>query len=88
MGVLSFANSGTVASMRETSDFIDMGSITLKIADADRVIVGILQDSPDRVALAVGRSDDDYYLLSCPPARARQIAASLLNKADSAESAQ
>lgn len=66
--------------------FTEMGAISLSIVDADRVIVGILAETPDRVALALG-SDfyGNYYLLQLPPANARQLAASLLNKSDSIE---
>lgn len=65
--------------------FEEMGAVTLKVVEADRVVVGILEDSPDKVALAIGCDESNYYLLDCPPARARQIAASLLNKADRVE---
>lgn len=66
--------------------FTEMGAISLNIVDADRVIVGILAETPDRVALALGSdSYGNYYLLQLPPANARQLAASLLNKSDSIE---
>lgn len=85
-GCCLIPNSGTVLFMDHVQDgFQDMGSLTLKIVEADRVIVGILEHSPDHIALAIGRDGQDYYLLECPPWRARQIAASLLNKADKVE---
>lgn len=65
-------------------DFENLGAISLQTATADRVVVGVLEDSPDMVALALG-CQEDYLLLECPPSKARQIAASLLNKADSIE---
>lgn len=72
--------------MDELDDgFREMGAVTLNVVEADRVIVGVLEESPDTVALAVGCDESSYYLLECPPARARQIAASLLNKADRVE---
>jgi hypothetical protein len=72
--------------MEYTDGFIEMGSLSLSIIDADRLIVGILEERRDRVALALGNgSDDTYYVLKLPPARARQLAASLLNKSDSIE---
>lgn len=65
-------------------EFESLGAISLKVTNADRVVVGILADTPDNVALALG-CNEDYLLLECPPSKARQIAASLLNKADSIE---
>ena len=70
--------------MGHMNDFEQLGAISLTVTAADRIIVGVLEDSPDTVALALG-SKDNYLLLECPPAKARQIAASLLNKADSVE---
>lgn len=67
-----------------SSGFERLGAIRLQVTSADRIIVGVLEESPTHVALALGR-DDEYYLLECPPPKARQIAASLLNKADSIE---
>lgn len=68
--------------------FEDLGAVSIKVVNADKIIVGILEDSPEMIALAVGISVDseerpDFYLVECDPPRARQIAASLLNKADS-----
>lgn len=66
--------------------FTEMGAISLSFTDADRVIVGILEERQDRVALALGNdADATYYLLQLSPHRARQLAASLLNRADSIE---
>jgi hypothetical protein len=62
--------------------FEEVGALELKVTNADRVIVGILEDSPDSIALALGYGGD-FVMLECEPSRARQIAASLLNKADS-----
>jgi hypothetical protein len=72
--------------MEYMDGFTEMGAISLNIIDSDRVIVGVLADSPDRVALALGNdATDSYYLLQLTPERARQLAASLLNKSDSVE---
>lgn len=66
------------------SGFEDLGAVTLRVLSADKIIVGILEESPDKVALAMGmQSSSEYYLIECEPSKARQIAASLLNKADS-----
>ena len=60
-----------------------MGSLELRVVEADQIIVGVLEDAPDKVAIALGWDGvEKYMLLECPPQRARQIAASLLNKAD------
>jgi hypothetical protein len=72
--------------MEYTDGFTEMGAISLNIIDADRVIVGITEVAPDRVALALGNdTENQYYLLQLAPERARQLAASLLNKSDSIE---
>jgi hypothetical protein len=72
--------------MEYMDGFTEMGAISLNIIDSDRVIVGVLADTPDRVALALGNdAADSYYLLQLTPERARQLAASLLNKSDSVE---
>ena len=72
--------------MEYMDGFTEMGAMSLNIVEADRVIIGVLEDSPDRVALALGNdAAARYYLLQLPPARARQLAASLLNKSDSIE---
>lgn len=85
-GCCFMPNSGTLLLMDYTDGFIEMGAISLNIIDADRLIVGILDESRDRVALALGAgANDKYYVLQLPPARARQLAASLLNKSDSIE---
>ena len=79
-------NSGTLLLMDYSDGFIEMGAISLNIIDADRLIVGILEENRNRVALALGTgTGDTYYVLQLPPARARQLAASLLNKSDSIE---
>ena len=80
------SNSGTFIFMEYMDGFTEMGALSLSIVEADRVIVGILEESQDRVALALGNdANGNYYLLQLPPAKARQLAASLLNKSDSIE---
>ena len=71
-------------------DFEDLGAVSLNVVNAERLIIGILEDSPDTIALAVGLPPGngkrpEYFLIECDPSRARQIAASLLNKADSVD---
>jgi hypothetical protein len=69
-------------------DYIDdfrkvPGALSLRILQADKVIVGVLEDYPGMVALALGvDSMENYYLLECSPTKARKVAASLMNKAD------
>lgn len=65
-------------------DFEVLGNLRLQVVSADRIVVGVLADSPGNIALALG-FEESYLLLECPPSKARQIAASLLNKADSIE---
>ena len=66
--------------------FKKLGALTLSVTDANRIIIGVLQHSPNIVALALGRDDgEEFFLMECEPWRARQIAASLMNKADSIE---
>lgn len=62
------------------------------IADAiqaDNIILGVSRDKPGCLAVALGRVkglvDDIWLVFECPPAEARKIAASLMNKADSVE---
>lgn len=62
----------------------DLGELSISAIDADSVVVGICAENRSEVTLALG-CGGSYYMLECSPARARQIAASLLNKADSAE---
>jgi hypothetical protein len=64
-------------------DWEDLGAISLSVQPADRIVVGILEDSPDNVAVALGFGQGEFILLECAPSKARQIAASLLNKSDS-----
>ena len=72
--------------MEYSDGFTEMGAISLNVTDADRIIVGVSEQSRDKVALALGNGEENkYYMMECPPSRARQIAASLLNKADSVE---
>ena len=72
--------------MEYMDGFTEMGAIALNIVEADRVIVGILGESPERIALALGSdAAGSHYLIQLPPSRARQLAASLLNKSDSVE---
>jgi hypothetical protein len=70
--------------MEHIDDFRKVpGALSLRILQADKVIVGVLEDSPGMVALALGvENAENYYLLDCSPAKARKIAASLMNKAD------
>jgi hypothetical protein len=85
-GCCFMSNSGTLLFMEYMDGFTEMGAISLNIVDSDRVIVGVLADTPDRVALALGNdANGNYYLLQLTPERARQLAASLLNKSDSVE---
>ena len=69
---------------RDVSDFLDVGAMSVRAAYADRIIVGVLQDFPNTIALTLGFGED-FAMMECTPARARQIAASLLNKADAIE---
>lgn len=66
-----------------------MGQMTLSVVEARRVVIGVVEQGhrsgARAVALALGDPHGNYFMLECPPARARQIAASLLNKADSVE---
>ena len=64
-------------------DWEDLGAVSLSTTPADRIVVGVLEDSPDNVAIALGFGEGDFILLECSPSKARQIAASLLNKSDS-----
>ena len=61
-------------------DWEDLGAVSLSASPADRIVVGILEDSPDNVAIALG-----YGVGECSPSKARQIAASLLNKSDAVD---
>ena len=63
-------------------DWENLGAVSLSASPADRVVVGILEDSPDNVAIALGYGVGEFILLECSPSKARQIAASLLNKSD------
>lgn len=60
------------------------GEFPIMAVQADKVVVGVPQDNPDAVALVLG-NNNNYYMLSCAPDRARKIAACLLNKADQIE---
>lgn len=72
--------------MQSIDGFESLGAVNLNIIEANRIVVGVLEDTPDHVALALGHEGADLYLLmECSPVRARQIAASLMNKADSVE---
>lgn len=70
--------------MADEYDMDDLGELSISAVDADSVVVGISSENRSEVTLALG-CDGSYYMLECSPAKARQIAASLLNKADSAE---
>lgn len=72
--------------MADDYDMEDLGELSIRAVEADSVVVGISSDNRCEVTLALG-FDGNYYMLECSPARARQIAASLLNKADSADQA-
>lgn len=65
-------------------DFLSVGSLSLSVTTADQVVVGLLGDTPGVVGLALGCSGE-FVMVECDPARARKIAASLLNKADAVE---
>ena len=71
--------------------FIPMGECSISDAvDANKIIVGVSRDNTGGVILALGRDGlaegtELWLVLECPPGQARQIAASLLNKADSVE---
>lgn len=78
---------GNVATVESIDGFATLGALTLNVVDARHIVIGILEQTPGVIALALGDGEDHYLLLECDPARARQIAASLLNKADSVEAA-
>ena len=76
-------NDGIVVAMND--EFDSVGEVELRVISADRIIVGLLEDERASVALTLGYGEDSYVMLECAPWRARQIAASLLNKADAIE---